>query len=589
MSGATKSTGSSSSTSAAAASSGASSSGNPNVQEFKIRVPKMRKKHHVMRFNATLNVDFAQWRNVKLERENNMKEFRGMDEDQPKFGAGSEYNRDQREEARRKKFGIIARKYRPEAQPWILKVGGKMGKKFRGIREGGVGENAAFYVFTHAPDGAIEAYPLNEWYNFQPIQRYKSLSAEEAEQEFGRRKKVMNYFSLMLRKRLRGDEEEEQDPEETKLIKAATKKSKELKITDMDEWIDSEDESDSEDEEEKKKKKEQEDSDDDGNKKGKGKGKAGDKKKKKRDVDDEAFEESDDGDEEGREMDYDTSSSEDEPDPESKMVKDMKGVAEEDALRKLLTSDEEEDEEKKSDESDKEDADGEKKNKKDKNKDDDKKDSKKKKKLSKDDRKSKTNGGSGNDSSTDFTSDSTDSEDDLSNGPPKKKANASSSANKEKEKEKEKDNGNSNSSQRKPVASTSSNANKSRSVTPTLGNEANKRKVMNSLPSDLTGSDTSNSPNSTPAKRPKNEISNSLPSTFAGVVNNKAEDYGITEEAVRRYLKRKPLTATELLTKFKNKKTGVSSDRLVETMTKILKKINPVKHTIQGKMYLWIK
>lgn len=66
-------------------------------------------------------------------------------------------------------------------------------------------------------------------------------------------------------------------------------------------------------------------------------------------------------------------------------------------------------------------------------------------------------------------------------------------------------------------------------------------------------------------------------------------DYGITEEAVRRYLMRKPMTATELLTKFKNKKTGVSSDRLVETMTQILKKINPVKQTIQGKMYLSIK
>ncbi|KAH8318767.1 hypothetical protein KR074_005693, partial [Drosophila pseudoananassae] len=562
------------STSAAAASasvSNAAASSSSNVQEFKIRVPKMRKKHHVMRFNATLNVDFAQWRNVKLERENNMKEFRGMDEDQPKFGAGSEYNRDQREEARRKKFGIIARKYRPEAQPWILKVGGKTGKKFKGIREGGVGENAAFYVFTHAPDGAIEAYPLNEWYNFQPIQRYKSLSAEEAEQEFGRRKKVMNYFSLMLRKRLRGDEEEEQDPEEAKLLKAATKKSKELKITDMDEWIDSEDESDSEDEEEKKKKKEQEDSDDD---KAKGKKGADKKKKKKRDVDDEAFEESDDGDEEGREMDYDTSSSEDEPDPEAKVDKDMKGVAEEDALRKLLTSDEEEEDEKKSDESDKDEADGEKK-KKDKSKDDASKD-KKKKKPGKDDKKGKSNA-SGGDSSTDFSSDSTDSEDDLSNGPPKKKPSS-----KEKEKEKDKESATTSS---KASTSSSSNANKSRSATPTLSTDPSKRK-LNSLPSDLTGSDTSNSPTSTPAKRSKNEISTSLPTSFSGA---KVEDYGITEEAVRRYLKRKPLTATELLTKFKNKKTGVSSDRLVETMTKILKKINPVKHTIQGKMYLWIK
>lgn len=95
---------------------------------------------------------------------------RQMEEEIPKFGAGSEYNRELKEELRRKKYGIIAKKFKPEAQPWILKVGGKSGKKFRGIREGGVGENAAFYVFTHAPDKAIEAYPLHEWYNFQPIQ-----------------------------------------------------------------------------------------------------------------------------------------------------------------------------------------------------------------------------------------------------------------------------------------------------------------------------------------------------------------------------------------------------------------------------------
>ena len=58
--------------------------------------------------------------------------------------------------------------------------------RFKGIREGGVAENASYYVFTHAADGGIEAFPLCEWYNFQPIQRYKALSAEEAEQEFGR-------------------------------------------------------------------------------------------------------------------------------------------------------------------------------------------------------------------------------------------------------------------------------------------------------------------------------------------------------------------------------------------------------------------
>lgn len=45
-----------------------------------------------------------------------------------RFGAGSEFGREQREEARRKKYGINVKKYRPEDQPWIL-TAGKNGKK----------------------------------------------------------------------------------------------------------------------------------------------------------------------------------------------------------------------------------------------------------------------------------------------------------------------------------------------------------------------------------------------------------------------------------------------------------------------------
>ncbi|XP_059621621.1 general transcription factor IIF subunit 1 [Phlebotomus argentipes] len=531
----------------ATSSSGSSSSAtNPvaNVQEFVIRVPKnMKKKHHVMRFNATLNVDFAQWKMVKMERENNAKDFRGIDEDLPKFGAGSEYNRELKEEVRRKKFGIISKKYKPEAQPWILKVD-KSGKKFKGIREGGVGENAAFYVFTHAPDKAIEAYPLHEWYNFQPIQRYKALSAEEAEQEFGRRKKVMNFFSLMLRKRLKGDDDEGEDPEEKK---ANRKKGKDLKISDMDEWIDSSDESDSDSSEEKKEKEEDSDKEKNAKKKGK-KEELQKKKKKKKDVDDEAFEESDDGDEEGRELDYISDSSDSDSDHEGKIDKDMKGVAEEDALRKLLTSEEEsENEEKKSgEESDKEED--EKKSKEKGGKDGKDARKKKLKKRSKDDKK---------ESSSETSSDSSDSDDEA----------AKKSAKKNKDKDQ----------------SSSSKASRNSAQA-----ESNKRKAS-SLPSDLSTPENScSSPVNTPGKKPKLDTP-SLPATFAGVVASNKEDCGITEEDVRRYLMRKPMTTIELLTKFKNKKTGVSSDRLVETMTQILKKINPVKQTIQGKMYLSIK
>ena len=64
---------------------------------------------------------------------------------------------------------------------------------------------------------------------------------------------------------------------------------------------------------------------------------------------------------------------------------------------------------------------------------------------------------------------------------------------------------------------------------------------------------------------------------------------GVNEDSVRRYLSRKPMTTTELLQKFKSKRTGLSSDQLVHVIAQILKKINPVKQTIKGKMYLSIK
>ena len=44
-----------------------------------------KKKYQVMRFTSSVNVDFSKWTQVKMERENNMKEFRGNEEDMPKL------------------------------------------------------------------------------------------------------------------------------------------------------------------------------------------------------------------------------------------------------------------------------------------------------------------------------------------------------------------------------------------------------------------------------------------------------------------------------------------------------------------------
>ena len=41
-------------------------------------------------------------------------------------------------------------------QPWLMRVGGKKdGKHYRGQREGGISENASYYVFLNQPGRAI--------------------------------------------------------------------------------------------------------------------------------------------------------------------------------------------------------------------------------------------------------------------------------------------------------------------------------------------------------------------------------------------------------------------------------------------------
>lgn len=233
----------------------------------------------------------------------------------------------------------------------------------------------------------------------------------------------------------------------------------------------------------------------------------------------------------------------------------MKSVAEEDALRKLLTSDEDSDEEK-SNKDENESDDGSKKKSEDIPKENDVKPEKTKEKK-KEDKKSKMqkfydaiNQAPGTGHASDFSSDSDDSEVEK---PTKKKKKVEKSAH------------------------------NSRSGTPVDAPVSAKRKADIAI---ALNSDNSNSPQSTPAKKPKNESVSSTP--FSNFSSGK-DNFGHTEEAVRRYLTRKPMTTTELLKKIQSKKTGVSSDELVELMTAVLKKINPSKQRIQGKMYLSLK
>lgn len=491
-----------------------------STKEFSLRVPKNSDiKYQIMKFNSNLNIDFIKWSHAKMERDIIKLDGKTAEEDMPKFGAGSEFGREARQEARRRKYG--GNKKVSESSPWILKVGGK---KFKGVREGGITDNSSYYLFTHGEDGVINAHKLEEWYNFQPVQRYKTLTVEEAEEEFGRRNKVMNHFTLMLQKRLKNEEDDDLDEDEKLKGKKGQKsrKSKELKISEMEEWENSDEQSEQEsdeDEEKLEKKKKQ---------KQKTKTKAKPKKKSKG-SDESATEESDDGDEEGRELDYISDSSEEVSDDEAKMTKEMQGVSEEKALKSLLTSDEEEEEneeekkfENKEDQNNS-DVEEEEKVKKEENKPKQVSPNKKKKKNL--DKKIKK------DKETDSDSDSSVDSSDLDSEPIKKRP-------------------------------------------------FNLDSLKSSNSSDLMSfsNDLSNQSMEPAQKKARLEFS---PITIS-------DTHGITEESVRRYLSRKPITTTQLVSKFKNR-SNLSSEQLVSIIALLLKKINPEKKMIKNKMYLSLK
>lgn len=211
-------------------------------------------------------------------------------------------------------------------QPWQIKIGsGKSARNFKATKDGGVGDNTSYYVlYKNDPNSRVfEACPVDDWYSMSATQRYKTLTAEEAEEKFEKRHKMFNLFSVMGIKK--GSED---GPE------GDMSNGRDFKVSEFDEWNQSGDDEASD--------KDDEDGDDSKRKVRRKKG-----VKKEEDAPEEGKEESDEGDFEEREVDYMSDSSSDSseaPDIGKKEEDDVKGIAEEEGLRDLLsTEDEDED------------------------------------------------------------------------------------------------------------------------------------------------------------------------------------------------------------------------------------------------------
>ncbi|XP_054664025.1 general transcription factor IIF subunit 1 isoform X2 [Grus americana] len=490
------------------------------VTEYVVRVPKTTtKKYNIMAFNAADKVNFATWHQARMERDLSNKKIY-QEEELPESGAGSEFNRRLREEARCKKYGIVLREFRAEDQPWLLRVNGKAGRKYKGVKKGGVTENASYYIFTQCPDGAFEAFPVQHWYNFTPLAKHRTLTAEEAEEEWERRNKVLNHFSIMQQRRLRDQDEEEEEKE-----KAAKKKGGELKIHDLEDDLELSSE-------------ESEGSEAEGEKapKPKKKAPAGKKKKKKKGSEDEAFEDSDDGDFEGQEVDYmsDASSSQEEEVGKPKVTKEDDGPK---GIDEASESSEESEEEKAAEEKEEEEEE--------------------KKAPTPQEKKKKRD--SSDESQTSEESD-IDSETSSALFMAKKKTPP----------------------KRERRGSASSSRGNSRPGTPTEPGTTGT--TLRAAASKLEQG--RRQPEPPAAKRLKLDATPQPPS---GKSTPSSGEVQLTEDAVRRYLGRKPMTTKDLLKKFQTKRTGLSSDATVNVLAQILKRLNPERKVIGDKMHFFLK
>lgn len=522
-----------------------------STTEYTVRVPKnTSKKYNIMAFNSGDRVNCSTWTQARMERDMSARRIYGEEETQ-EGAAGSEFGKKQREEARRKKFGIVTREFKVEDQPWILKVNGKAGKRFKGQKKGGVTENASYYIFTQCPDGAFEAFPVNGWYNFTPLAKHRTLTAEEAEEEWGRRNKVVNHFSIMLQRRFREQERgEDEDDEGEKSGKKKKKKGGrggDLRIHDLEDDLEmSSDDSDSsmgEDGESKTKAKKDT---------GKGKG----KKKKKKSNEHEALEDSDDGDYEGLEVDYmsDESSSDEEPEK----GKSTKGGEEHPkGIDEASESEEESEEEKQNEEEAKEEEEEE---------------EGKKTPVQVEKKKKKDSSGESE------SSDDSDIEGETASAlfmkkrtPPKRGGGRGSAG---------------------------SSRTGSRPGTPSIDSASTSITLRAAASKLEQGKRQTQGPStdSPAAKRLKMEPSSqspvpsgkTTPQPPSGKSTPSSSDVQLTEEAVRRYLIRKPMTTKDLLKKFQTKRTGLSSEQTVNVLAQILKRLNPERKNVNDKMHFYL-
>ncbi|RDD46496.1 General transcription factor IIF subunit 1 [Trichoplax sp. H2] len=456
-------------------------------------------------------------------------------EEVPEFGEGSAYRYHQREELKRKRRSRSGEQ-NINKLPWFLDVGdGDNAKKFKGSQEGDIQTNSDYYLMTQSSNGAFQVAPVTSFIKFYSIPKYYTLNIDEAEEQMQRNEVIYDHFNFMTAKRIKQSENDKQSPSSEVRLRLVERKTNEKSSSSSD--YESEDESKA-----KARKRKQ-----DALEAKKHKSKYG-KIKVRGDEDDAESEVSDDAESEGFEVDYmsDTVSSNEEIQHKEDKPQENDGIPDEigGSENSVYSSDENDEDLTKSG-------------------------LEMKKLLNRSD-----NDNSDSDIPEDFDADEELSKSTVwvQNKDKKKISSEESSSSSEEE------------SVNKSTKAKKTAAIVAKAKNNALVNLADRADFPTRVAKEKNKRSSENQP-SKPAKRVKTEVGNREDSSS---IASEIKDY-VTPEAVARYLKRKPMTTSELIKKFKKYFKDSKDKRSINFIAEIIRKLNPERKVSGGATYFYLK
>ncbi|OAF66836.1 hypothetical protein A3Q56_05455 [Intoshia linei] len=155
-------------------------------------------KSSIVKFN-TKNVNLLNSEKIEIAYENNYeqwkKEYDFRQLDKEKTGAGTEFNANAKILLNAKRIinEEALKPYNKSNQPRLLNIQNNgIKKSYKGIKNN---INYSYFVFMFDKKGNVSAVPIDDWYTFAPINRYKHFTEEEAEQHYQKKNSNLNKFS----------------------------------------------------------------------------------------------------------------------------------------------------------------------------------------------------------------------------------------------------------------------------------------------------------------------------------------------------------------------------------------------------------